>query len=399
MSLFHRDANPLMPTVWSTAGPAPQSTAGVAVTPNSAKQKVAFQAVIDALSSKVASLPINVYRRGTPRVVTAAKPAVLEDPEGTGYGWWDFAYKFTSQSMARGNVLVEPGPMQAGQPTLVKMLVPGKATFVKVDGVYKVRLDGGRILPLYGPSAPDGVKHVRAYPVPDQILGDSVVGNHARLIGMSIAAEQFGADFFADGAQPNGLLTSDQPITDEASRVLKERWLVGATESRAPMVLGAGAKYQQVQMGPAESQFLEAQEYSNAEICRMFGPGVAELFGYTTGDKMTYANVQSRSLNVLEWALDRWIASLENFVSSYLLDDSLYALIDRNALLRMTPTDRWNVNKARLLLGAATINEIRAEETQPPLAWGDEPYLPSFLSASAMVTQQAEVVPPEGNAP
>ena len=67
-----------------------------------------------------------------------------------------------------------------------------------------------------------------------------------------------------------------------------------------------------------------------------------------------------------------------------------YVRFNRDALLRMTATDRWNVYANRIRLAAATINEIRAEENEGPVAWGDEPYMPSFGPAPAAALLKAD---------
>ena len=168
--------------------------------------------------------------------------------------------------------------------------------------------------------------------------------------------------------------------------------------NREPVVLSNGLEYKQVQISPEESQFLATQGYTDAQICRMFGPAIAETLGYETGNTLTYANVQSQFLHLLTATLNPWVVRYERFLSDYLLAEDEVATIERNVLLAMTATDRWNVYKTQAMIGAATINELRAAENQAPVDWGDTPYLPSLMSAAAMVTQQAEVAP-EGTTP
>ena len=56
----------------------------------------------------------------------------------------------------------------------------------------------------------DELWHLRAYPVAGQVLGLSPIAYAMQTIGLGLAAEQFGAKFFGDGATPSGLLTTDQ---------------------------------------------------------------------------------------------------------------------------------------------------------------------------------------------
>ncbi len=391
MTIFRRSEANITPTI-STIGPSPFDTAGVAVTSRSARQKIAYQSAVNLLAGMASTLPIGVYRRTRGTIDPRPAPAVVLDPEGAGYGWSDFAYKFVSQLTTTGNLFVVPGPLKGARPTTVSIAASNNTMTRKVGDEWWVQVGTNPARPLYGAAHLDGIKHVRAYPLAGQLLGDSPIANHARSLGVALAAEQFGADFFAAGGHPSGILTTDAKIDEAGARTIKDRFVAAIRGSREPAVLGGGVEYQQVQIGPAESQFLEVQKFSSAEICRIFGPGIAEMLGYETGGTMTYTNVQSRSLHLLIYTLNPWLVRLEQFVSDYLLEPDEYAQIDRKALLQMTATDRWNVTKTRLMTGATTINRVLAEEGELPVEWGDEPYLPSFLSAAAMVTQQAEVV-------
>jgi len=317
----------------------------------------------------------------------------VNDPEGLGYGVGDFGYKFLISDMLRGNAFIRSDAVDGrGLIQNVTLLNPDEVT-VKRDpqtGVYGFySLEGDPMLP-FNKQPVGGIIHCRAFPQPGQLLGLSIVANHARTLGLSIAAEQFGADFFGDGAHPSSILTTDRPVSEDQARTIKQRFVNAIRGSREPAVLGANIKYQQIQVAPNESQFLETQKFTSAEICRMIGPGVAEMLGYETGGAMTYQNVQSRSLHLLIYAIDPWLTRLEKLISTMFLPRSQYVRFDRNALLRMTATDRWAVHETRLRLGAAVINEVRATENEPPVEWGDSPYLPGMGPTAAAAVLKAD---------
>lgn len=363
----------------------PFATAGVPVTPATAVQKVAVMASVNLIANMPRILPECVYTGSGGKTRPVPVPAVVHDPEGTGYGLADFSYKLLSSLLLRGNAFIKPeGVDSNGRPRLARVMNPDEVTvFRNSDGTWHlVDLDGNKLDP-YGAGNLTGMIHLRAFPMPGQPLGLSVVTNHARTLGLSIASEQFGADFFADGAHPSGILTTTMPIDDEKARTIKSRFTAAVRGSREPAVLGSGFDYKPIQIAPAESQFLEAQRFTAAECCRMFGPAIAEMLGYETGSSMTYQNVQSKSLHLLIYAVSPWLRTLERFLSDYLLPSPQYVQFDRNALLQMTAGDRWSVNKLRLTTGSATVNEIRAEENLPPVAWGDEPFLPGMSPAAA----------------
>jgi HK97 family phage portal protein len=224
-----------------------------------------------------------------------------------------------------------------------------------------------------------------------QILGLSVIANHARTLGLSLASEQFGADFFGDGAHPSGILTTDQPVSEDQAKTIKARFVAAIRGSREPAVLGAGVKYTQVQIAPHESQFIDTQKFTAAELCRLVGPGVAEMLGYETGGKLTYQNVQSRSLHLLIYTVDKWLKEFEDCLSQLFVPGPQQVEYDRAGLLRMTPGDRWDVYTSQLQTASRVINEVRADEDMAPVDWGDKPYLPAFGKTGTAAAEAEQI--------
>jgi HK97 family phage portal protein len=238
--------------------------------------------------------------------------------------------------------------------------------------------DGKRVWRINGETVPtDRIFHLRGYPIEGKILGLSPIGVHMRTIGIGIQAEEFGSAFFRDGAHPTGILTSEAQLNDTQAKSVKAKFMEALRGSREPVVLPNSIKYQQIQINPAESQFLETQKYSAAECARIFGPGVPEMLGYETGGSMTYANVEQRSLHLLIYTLNPWICRFEQALSTPLMTPrGQYVKFNRNALLQASAIDRFRAHEIALKNGFEYINEVRELEDRPPVAWGDEPMAP-----------------------
>ena len=87
--------------------------------------------------------------------------------------------------------------------------------------------------------------------MPGRVLGASVIERHAMQIGTSLAAAKFGAQWFADGAHPSGLLVNQSDITKEQADTVKARWLSLFRGTREPAVLGKGWDWKPLQVNPA----------------------------------------------------------------------------------------------------------------------------------------------------
>lgn len=372
------------------------STGGQVVTPQSALTKVPLLAATSLVADMPALLGAHVFTGHGGDRRELKLPNNVKDPEGNGYGLPDFAYKYISSRILRGNVFLRVDDIDsAGRPQVVTLLDPaevvvrrntrtGQWEFIAQSG------NGKTMLPFHL-QPKGGIIHRRSFPQPGQALGLSVVANHARTLGLSLASEQFGSDFFADGAHPSGILSSEQSITEDQAKTIKTRFVNAIRGSREPAVLGAGVAYTPIQIAPEESQFLEVQKFTAAELCRMVGPGCAEMLGYETGGNLTYQNVQSRSLHLLIYTVDKWLKDLERCLTHMFVPGPQMIEFDRLGLLRMTATDRWKVHREELTLAAKTINEVRASEGLKPVPWGDEPYLPSFGETGTAAAEKLQL--------
>jgi HK97 family phage portal protein len=214
--------------------------------------------------------------------------------------------------------------------------------------------------------------HRRVHPVPGRLLGLSPIALHALTIGTGIAALQFGAQWFQEGAHPSGVLSTDKDINRTQANTAKERFLSAIRGRREPVVLGGGWKYQTIQIAPNESQFLETNNYTAAECCRIFGPGFAEIFGYETGGSLTYSNVEQRSLDFLTYAADPWLVRIERILSA-LLPRPRYVKFNRAALVRTDLLTRYRAHEIALRNRWKVVNEVRADEDMRPVDWGAQP--------------------------
>lgn len=343
----------------------PQSFATVDLSgAESAYQRVAVHASVDYLVNKATSLPIDVYMGKGDDQREMPLPSWLLDPAGDGYGWKDWLGQLIRSAALRGNVYGLPGDPDP------RNALPRRLPLVHPDNVTGWR-DRETGLPVWrvGGQVLDGpMWHQRRYVAPGSLLGLSPVAQHALTIGLGIQTERFGSQLFSDGAMPTGvLLNEEQAIGQKAAKVAKNRFMAALRGTREPLVLGKGWKWQQLSISPNESQFLESLGYNGAECCRIFGPHLAQLLGYPTGESMTYANRVDIQTSVVTDTLDPWLTWGEDFVSRTLLPSAWYMKFNRNALVRADLDRRFAAYKTAIEAGWMTVDEVRALEDWPKL--------------------------------
>lgn len=356
---------------------------GVDVGPERATQHVAAYAACNLIASVASTLPLDQFRGQDSERRQVPRLGWLDDPDGAGYGLEDWLYQLFDCALKRGNVVGRITETdRLGRPSLVSIAHPDAVTA-------KRRRESGEIEWTIErkPVPRDQVWHRRAYPIPGAIMGLSPVAHHARSIGLGLAAQEFGAQYFADGGHPTAILTTDKPVGQAAARVVKERFLAAVRGNREPAVFGAGLKYQAVQVRPDESQFLETQRYAAADVARIWGPGVPELLGYETHAGLTYTNIEGRSVDLLKYSFGPWFIRAERWLSQF-TPPGEYLRFNRDALLATTTLERFRVHALALQNQIRNPNEVRALEELPAAAWGDEPLARSGSAPAEPIDDQ-----------
>jgi HK97 family phage portal protein len=340
----------------------------VSTSAESSLQAIAVHSSVDLIASLCSELPVDVFRGSGSDRRQLVMPGYLEDPGNDGHGLADWSYRVIESWLLRGNTYGNLSRASKGYLVAVDLFHPDRVHgWVDVDGVVHWSIDGEEI-----PAS--RFLHRRVNPVAGNVLGLSAINLHATQIGLSLTSTQFGLQWFRDGAHPGGVLkNSEADLNDTQVRKARERFMAALRGTREPAVLGKGWSWERIQIAPEESQFLETQQFSAAECARIFGPGIAEILGYSSkGGSLTYANVVDRDLHVLKYALNKWLRRLERFLSEF-LPRPQYVKINRNALLETNTLQRYQAHASALDKRWKTVNEVRATEDLPPVPWGDEP--------------------------
>lgn len=228
-----------------------------------------------------------------------------------------------------------------------------------VDGKERTLLrDGGDLWVMRGLHVKTGVP-----------VGISPIEMALGAIGLGLAAEDFGASWFYDGAVPSGIITAEDALTPDQAGEIKGAWRKLMGRSREPMVMGAGLKYAQVSVAANESQFLDTLD-RNAGVVARFFLFPAEEVGASGGDSMTYSNAETRALALLSRAFQPWLTRLEKTLTAQ-TQAPYECKVDVSGLIRTDLATRTQVDAADVNARIRTRNEVRASRGLPPLEGGD----------------------------
>lgn len=212
----------------------------------------------------------------------------------------------------------------------------------------------------------------------DGLVGYSPIAMAKNAIGMSIAAEEYGAKFFSNGATPSGIL--EHPGTVKNAESLRESWTrrFSGNNSHKVAILEEGMKYTPISISPNEAQFLETRKFQINEIARIF-----RIPPHMVGDleKSSFSNIEQQSLEFVKYTLDPWVIRFEQAFNRRLLKDKekdkFYIKFNVDGLLRGDYQSRMNGYAVGRQNGWMSANDIRALENldRIPIEEGGDLYL------------------------
>jgi HK97 family phage portal protein len=163
---------------------------------------------------------------------------------------------------------------------------------------------------------------------------------------------------------PSSIITSDQELTSETARGLKQS-VLAAVRGREPLVMGSGLKLESMMVDPSDSQFIDLMRWEVEQVCRFFGVPPAMVYGAVSGQSVTYSNVTQSDIQFLKHSLKSWLEDLEDGWSS-LLPGPQRVRLNVDDFLRMDAVTRHQDHAVRLANMTMTVNEGRLEDDKEP---------------------------------
>ena len=340
------------------------SSSGKRVNEKTAMTMSAVYSCVRILSETLASLPLHVYEItdvGSRKATNHSLYHLLHNEPNPEMTSFIFRETLMTHLLLWGNAYAQIIRNGKGDVLGLYPLMPDK---MKVD-----RDENNTIYYEYLSSSGEKVKltnrdilHIPGLGF-DGLVGYSPIAMAKNAIGMSIAAEEYGAKFFSNGATPSGIL--EHPGTVKNAESLRESWTRGfsGNNSHKVAILEEGMKYTPISISPNEAQFLETRKFQINEIARIF-----RIPPHMVGDleKSSFSNIEQQSLEFVKYTLDPWVIRFEQAFNRRLLKDTekskFYVKFNVDGLLRGDYVSRMNGYAVGRQNGWMSANDIRALE-------------------------------------
>ena len=342
------------------------TTSGKAVNERTAMQTSAVYACVRILAESVAGLPLHVYER-TANGSKAVKPShplyrLLHDEPNHEMTSFVFRETLMSHLLLWGNAYAQIIRDGRGFPIDLYPLLPDRTSVDRNDNgeiVYTYQSDKGQVK----------LRHENILHIPglgfDGLIGYSPIAMAKNSIGMALATEEYGATFFANGANPGGVLEHPGVIKPEQADRLRESWQsqFGGANAHKVAVLEEGLKFHQMSIPPEQAQFLETRKFQINEIARIF-----RVPPHMVGDleKSSFSNIEQQSLEFVKYTLDPWVVRWEQSLQQALILPSekttIFIKFNLDGLLRGDYQSRMQGYSTGIQNGFMSVNDVRSLE-------------------------------------
>lgn len=372
--------NPAMtltdPRAWEDMLSGPKSSAGVPVSHRGAlKYAPVFQAV-SIISGDMAVMTLNVFKRTgdekKDREVDwqhSAQPICSEQwndetPAFEGRRrlfvhalLWQNGYAFIDR---QGRV----GPAKAMYNLLPDRTCPHRDADGKMFYVTEV---AGQLVPLLC----EEVFHLKGLSV-EPGLGFDLVAAARDSWGLALAAEGYGAKFFANGSQSGGVLEIPAHFTDKAKDNIEDGWrkrYTGPDNWFKTVILRDGAKFHNVTIDAQKSQMHQLREDQRLDTASYFNLPPSKL---GIKDSVSYNSAEQSQLAYITGCLNHWrmaeageaklklLSPAERKSRSHYLEHNTTKLIETDTKTRNEVSEIQRRNEV------INANEWRRRENLPP---------------------------------
>lgn len=356
-----------------------RTTSGKPVNERTAMQTTAVYACVRILAEAVASLPLHVYEYqddgGKKLVYDHPLYYLLHDEPNPEMTSFVFRETLMSHLLIWGNAYAQIIRDGAGRVLGLYPLLPDKMEVQRDDRgniyyVYSRNSDENPTFKEYGniKLKAEDVLHIPGLGF-DGLIGYSPIAMAKNAVGMTLACEEYGASFFANGANPGGVLEHPGVLKDPSK--VRESWnsvYRGVSNAHKIAVLEEGMKYQQIGIPPEEAQFLETRKFQINEIARLY-----RIPPHMVGDldKSSFSNIEQQSLEFVKYTLDPWVIRWEQSLQRSLLlpgeKGKYFIKLNVDGLLRGDYQSRMNGYAVGRQNGWFSANDIREMENMNPI--------------------------------
>jgi HK97 family phage portal protein len=366
-----------------------KSSSGIAVTDRTALESVEYFAGVRNISEDLATLPLIVYQRTGERSRKRDPEhplyPILHDQPNEEQDAVEFIEMMQAWLMLRRNAYAEIQRTNGGIVVGLWPIPPSQVTVSRIQGelVYRINLPLGEKDPVtglpYSLLPKWKVFHLKAFAL-DGVLGENPITLHKDAIGLSLALDHYGAEFFANDATPGGVYEVPGTLSDVAYERMKKELdepHQGLGNRHRTKLLEQGTKYNPISVENDKAQFIESKRHSTEQMAR-----INRIAPHKIGDlsRATFSNIEHQGIDYVVSSIRVPAVRWERGILTQLIAKSErrthYAEFLIDALLRADAQSRAEALAIERQNGVINADEWRALNNMNEIEDGSgKPYL------------------------
>jgi len=304
---------------WLTNG---ISSAGKAVNEHTAMCVTAVYSCVRLIGSAIAGLPLHIYRRtsdGRERVDHDLWWLLNEQPHPTYSAavFWEYlAMSILLHGDAFARIL-RASPLSPNI-TGFEALHPQVVNVQRVDGRLKyiiyyrpeLNKDGKTLVEVLDQ---DDMLHIPGVGF-DGLRSMSPLRYSLKTsVGIALAADEWSASFFANGARPDFALTTPNKLEEESANLLRKTWAErhgGSANAHLPAILTGGLDIKQLTLSAADAQLIATREFQIEDIARAYGVP-PHMIGHTDKATSWGTGIENMGIGFVKYTLRPYLNKIE----------------------------------------------------------------------------------------
>lgn len=356
-----------------------ENYAGIQVTETNAMTFSAVFSAVLQISSDVAKLPLNLHKRrqegGSDHYIDARLYHLLKNEPNPETSSMMFRQTITAHALTCHGGYAEIERDMHGRPKALWTLTPDRVEPIRREQYdratgrkglgpleYRIDNDDDQILPMRD------VLHISGLGY-DGVTGYSVIHKARQAIGLALAMEKFGGQYFRTGGSFGGWLESEDDLDPDQKKEIRDEIEKFRKEATRILVTGAGQKYHQLATKPAESQMDESRTAQILEVARFFRMPPVKL-GVNTPGTVSYASSEQADLDYYKGPMLDWIIREEQEFNRKLIPASerrqQFIKHNATAFLRADTAGRTSFYKTMMSEGVFCADDVLELEDMNP---------------------------------
>jgi HK97 family phage portal protein len=343
--------------------------AGQLVSEYTALQVAAVYGSVSIIADAVSTLPIQTFSSELAATRRELPPGPLITKPYAEISRIDWVVQYVTSMALRGNffghIIERDNELY---PTQIRPVHPSYVTVRRVTtgpkrGQPEYRFQGD-LIPY------DDILHIRNLSVPGALVGLNPIEQLRVTMGLARAQDLYGGSYFANSANPSGVIEMEGEMNADEAKLLAARWRdmhQGASKANMPAVLTGGATFKPISITPDDSQFLESRAFSQGEISGMIFRVPPHMIGIVDRSTSWGQGIAQQEQGFVTNTLMPYLARLEEALTALGPQDGRTNKFNVNKRMRGDKLQRYQAYGLGMAAGFLCPDDARAEEDMKPL--------------------------------